>query len=107
MISLTCCKVSLTLTSQNSILSSINSSTVSLKKNSLKTSFAVALNSTRIGVEESLVRLKKVKATANEILSEFFFKDTVDEWIEDKIEFWEVKVKETLQQVNDIIKEHF
>ena len=65
------------------------------------------LNDARKGLVESLNGLTKVETKGRELLSEIFNKDTVDEWMEEKVEILVKDVKEKLKVIDNHIKDHF
>lgn len=65
------------------------------------------LSNTKSGIKKSLTLLQNVKKAASSILAESFCKDTIEEWINEKIEFWEENMNEKIKKVESILKKDF
>ena len=65
------------------------------------------LEDTLWGLEKSLRGLTKVQRSGRKLLSEIFNKDTVDEWMEEKVDLVAKDVKEKLGRVKDHLKNNF
>lgn len=65
------------------------------------------LNDTRRGLEESLLGLTKIQQNGKKLLSDIFNEDTVEEWMEEKVDVVLTDVKEKLSKVKSRITSSF